>query len=74
MIARKVMQERLFGQPAPIVVEDDGGGGRWRRVILRERRKILAGLGCPRGNVDQGGNSVTIIPEKEWPTSTVGPG
>src|SRR4029077_15053604 len=55
-VAREVAQKRLLGQPAPIVVEYDAGSGRWRRVVFRERRIILAGIGCPRSDVDESGD------------------
>ena len=46
-VAPEVVQECFLGQPAPIVVEDNAGGGWWRRVVLRQRGIVLAGIGCP---------------------------
>src|SRR4029077_2596223 len=71
-IASEVVQESLLRRLAPIVVEDNAACGRGRRIILRQRRIVLARIGG--GDFGSPPTSVTIIPEKEWPTSTVGPG
>src|SRR5207248_11617092 len=54
--AREVVQKSLLRQLAPIVVEDNAGCGRGRRIVLCQHRIVLAGIGCPRSDVDEGGD------------------
>src|SRR5436189_151030 len=55
-VARKVVQESLLRQLAPIVLEDNAGCGRGHRIVLRQRRIVLVGIGSPRSDVDKGGD------------------
>ena len=55
-VAREVVQKSLLRQLAPIVIEDNAGCGRGRRIVLCQRRIVLAGIGCPRSDVDEGGD------------------
>src|SRR5947209_14459862 len=78
-VAREIVQERSLAETSFIAVEDNPGGRRWRRKCLGQRCVILARIRCPRRHIDKSRHfgcmpaSVTIIPEKECPTRTVGP-
>ena len=80
-VAREVAEECLLVKSAPMVVENNpaeaGASG-----SSRQRGIVLAGIGCPCGDVDEGGDLRRPPPpptrsfwgRKEWPTSTVGGG
>ena len=78
-IAGEIAQERSLAESSFVAVEDDARRGGWRRERLGERRIILSRIRGPRRDVDESRDlridtdSVTIMPEKECPTSTVGP-